>query len=408
MVINSNVSFGIALFATVTGIVGIILAVLFKSDDSSSSTPNEPIYSNFLEYDGSTLASVNRNDESLTFTVAPSINITNVSRETNINNYQFPKESPEVGDTVVVADASGTMVFKPFGNVQGPPNANLNRVATFATTTGDTLLNSSVVIDTNGEITGVSGIIASSTITAGGFSVSGMNSSYRFPDADGVTNQFITTDGNGKLSWSTPVGAAGGNVVGPISSVTDEAVVIYNSTSGTAIKNSNTTISTDGTVKLNGNAIEAKLEMINGKLTHLETSDIVGKISLSGPYNNTAQTYTAGYIECEAMADWGLNSNSSRLTIGVANSSGAVEEALSLGPNKSNGLVGSLWIEDNLSGSSESSAVLTLTSTTQGFLPPRMTTIQRDTITSPATGLMVYNTTTNKLNFYNGTTWIEL
>merc|ERR1712127_468942 len=139
--------------------------------------------------------------------------------------------------------------------------------------------------------------------------------------------------------------------------------------------------------------------MINGKLTHLETSDIVGKISLSGPYNNTAQTYTAGYIECEAMADWGLNSNSSRLTIGVANSSGAVEEALSLGPNKSNGLVGSLWIEDNLSGSSESSAVLTLTSTTQGFLPPRMTTIQRDTITSPATGLMVYNTTTNKLNF---------
>jgi hypothetical protein len=50
-------------------------------------------------------------------------------------------------------------------------------------------------------------------------------------------------------------------------------------------------------------------------------------------------------------------------------------------------------------------AVLDLTSTTKGFLPPRMTTAQRDAISSPPAGLMVYNTTLNKLNVYNGTTW---
>jgi hypothetical protein len=50
-------------------------------------------------------------------------------------------------------------------------------------------------------------------------------------------------------------------------------------------------------------------------------------------------------------------------------------------------------------------AILDVTSTTKGFLPPRMTTTQRNAITSVPAGLMVYNTTTNKLNFYNGSAW---
>jgi hypothetical protein len=51
------------------------------------------------------------------------------------------------------------------------------------------------------------------------------------------------------------------------------------------------------------------------------------------------------------------------------------------------------------------SAKVDIVSTTQGFLPPRMTTAQRDAIASPATGLMIYNTTTAKINFYDGTAW---
>ena len=49
-------------------------------------------------------------------------------------------------------------------------------------------------------------------------------------------------------------------------------------------------------------------------------------------------------------------------------------------------------------------ALVDLTSTTKGFLPPRMTTAQRDAITSVPAGLMIYNTTTNKLNVYT-TAW---
>jgi hypothetical protein len=51
------------------------------------------------------------------------------------------------------------------------------------------------------------------------------------------------------------------------------------------------------------------------------------------------------------------------------------------------------------------SALLDLTSTVKGFLMPRMTVTERDAIVAPATGLQVYNTTTNTVNTYNGTGW---
>jgi hypothetical protein len=51
------------------------------------------------------------------------------------------------------------------------------------------------------------------------------------------------------------------------------------------------------------------------------------------------------------------------------------------------------------------SAILNVESTTKGFLPPRGTNTQMLAIASPATGLMFYDTTNNKLNVYDGTTW---
>jgi len=54
------------------------------------------------------------------------------------------------------------------------------------------------------------------------------------------------------------------------------------------------------------------------------------------------------------------------------------------------------------------SAILEMVSTTKGFLPPRMTTTQKNNISSPASGLVVYDTTTNKLCCYNGSSWNDL
>lgn len=57
--------------------------------------------------------------------------------------------------------------------------------------------------------------------------------------------------------------------------------------------------------------------------------------------------------------------------------------------------------------SPHASAVMEVSSTTKGFLPPRLTSAQIAAIASPATGLIVYNTTTNAPNYFNGTHWLS-
>jgi hypothetical protein len=59
----------------------------------------------------------------------------------------------------------------------------------------------------------------------------------------------------------------------------------------------------------------------------------------------------------------------------------------------------------------DTSAALDITSITKGLLPPRMTTTQRNAISSPAVGLMIYCTncgTNGEPQFYNGSAWVNL
>ena len=67
-------------------------------------------------------------------------------------------------------------------------------------------------------------------------------------------------------------------------------------------------------------------------------------------------------------------------------------------------LTGSLGIGE----SPVASAVLDVASTTQGFLPPRMTTTQMNAISSPAEGLEIYATDTHQWMGYNGSAWVIL
>lgn len=55
----------------------------------------------------------------------------------------------------------------------------------------------------------------------------------------------------------------------------------------------------------------------------------------------------------------------------------------------------------------DASAKVQIDSTTLGFLPPRMTTTQRNAIATPAAGLMVYDTDLNKL-FVHTTVWEQI
>lgn len=63
----------------------------------------------------------------------------------------------------------------------------------------------------------------------------------------------------------------------------------------------------------------------------------------------------------------------------------------------------SVGISDVSNFTPDNSAILELQSTLRGFLPPRMTTGERDLISSPATALIIYNNTTARYEYNAGT-----
>ena len=60
------------------------------------------------------------------------------------------------------------------------------------------------------------------------------------------------------------------------------------------------------------------------------------------------------------------------------------------------------------SGTTQNSSMIQMNSTTQGFLPPRMSTTQVNAISLPAEGLVVYNTTISHLCVYQAGAWVKM
>lgn len=117
---------------------------------------------------------------------------------------------------------------------------------------------------------------------------------------------------------------------------------------------------------------------------------------LVGQFFLTANNYSAGgvYIPANTLGLLG-QSTSSYLTLGVAGSSREIR--IFVGGFGSSNMI-SKWTQYGLviGGTTDyASAKLAVNSTTQGFLPPRMTGSQAEAISSPAEGLIVYATSGN-------------
>ncbi|NBX67154.1 MAG: hypothetical protein EBQ96_09180 [Proteobacteria bacterium] len=120
-----------------------------------------------------------------------------------------------------------------------------------------------------------------------------------------------------------------------------------------------------------------------------------GGIMLFGNFTGTTPTIAAGLDAFKETATAGQFGYSLRF-LTRKDGSGALTEAMRINGDGNVGVGTS---------SPAATAALDITSTNKGFLPPRMTTTERNAIVSPAAGLMIYNTTNAIFEFYTGSAW---
>ena len=163
---------------------------------------------------------------------------------------------------------------------------------------------------------------------------------------------------------------------------------VYNSASGTsrfAVSNSGqTTISGGGSTSATTSLL---VQNSAGATAFLVRDDNVIEFN-----NNTL--FNVGSIRAGSTVTGFINSAANAFTV--------------MRTNNSNGnATFDQFVAIGTTSSPVASAALEVVSTTRGFLPPRMTTTQKNAITAVA-GLVLYDSTTNKLQCYNGSTWNDL
>ena len=172
---------------------------------------------------------------------------------------------------------------------------------------------------------------------------------------------------------------------------TDSALLTKLTTTGSAVGLTNFPILNQNTT---GNAAFATTATT---ATTAGTSSTATKLAIARKINNVA---------FDGSADITITADAGTLTGATLNSTVTNSSLTSVGTLTNTIISGKLVV--GATSAASNSAVLEASSTTQGFLPPRMTTIQRDAILSPATGLVIFNTTTNGLEVKSSNGWVLL
>jgi len=144
---------------------------------------------------------------------------------------------------------------------------------------------------------------------------------------------------------------------------------------------------------------------------------IMGPGSGNDFYGNPANLYINGgqftvyaeYALLNQSGNVGLWSNSNDGSIQFGSSVGSQGDVIFYTDNQTErmrikGIVGNIGLGTS---TPDPSSIVDEESTTQGHLIPRMTTIQKLAISSPAEGLEVYDLTLHQKSYYNGTTWVN-
>lgn len=265
---------------------------------------------------------------------------------------------------------AGTLLSTPFFITRSSGNVGINTL----TPSQQLHVNGSLRIETGGiydgtNSIGTSGQVLSSTgtstawITPSGGSPAGTTGGVQFNNAGAFgadSTNFFWDDTNNRLGIGTNTPAVRTHILGSGSTTATSSLLIQNSASTNIFQ-----VRDDGNIAI-------------------YTSRIFDGV-------NTEKSF---YISGNDTVVSNFRAVSLRVYDGTAYASG-----LEVVGNGAESRVGIGTTAPN------ASAKLQLDSTTKGFLPPRMTTAQKNAIATPAAGLIIYDTTLNKLCVRTAAAW---
>ena len=222
--------------------------------------------------------------------------------------------------------------------------------------------------------------------------------SARFSTADLLTGCVLILPRLGAASFN---GLTSANSSGIISIVNNPLIVGVQDGSAIQFTTTDIRIGTNNSEKMR---ITSSGDVGIGTTTPAEKLDVYGVIRGLYTADPGAGAITSKFL-AYSPAPYGLvfrGYNTGAHSIQVQREANNAElYSLSLQPNGSNVGIGTI--------SPNASAILHLRSTTQGFLPPVMRTGERDSISSPAAGLMIFNEDDEVIQVYtNGSGWRTL
>ena len=238
--------------------------------------------------------------------------------------------------------------------------------------------------------TGVTGILP---IASGGSGQATANNALNafLPSQATHSGKVLQTDGT-NTSWQ--LNSAAVSIGGGVTSGTAGSLLFVDT--GPVLQQDNANLFYDNTNNFLG----------IGTPTPLEALHVVGNIRSSGLTASTALVADANKnISSSAVTSTELGLLSGRTgTLVTTNEVQTLTNKTFVAPVLGAATGTSLALGSTL----DTSAIADFTSTTKGFVGPRMTQAQRNAIATPVAGLQVYNTDTNKLNIYNSSTWVEV
>jgi hypothetical protein len=230
-----------------------------------------------------------------------------------------------------------------------------------------------------------------------------------------ISSSYPTDKPWGRLSfYSFDLSDAGPKVQGAIDAISSIAnggrmAMVFSSVESGGALIERMRITDDGNVGIGTTTPAAKLDIngpiINGNITVRGDGSEGGQIT----FNNAANSAGPLTLDVDATGNGRLITtvNNANLSLGQLSGTGGV--VLFYTANSERMRIDSTGSVGIGTSSPDVSALLDVSSTTKGFLPPRMSTAQRDAIGGATQeGLILYNVTTDKLQVFAAGAWVNL